>query len=236
MNNQFITHRDDLLARINTNSPNDTILSTPSFRHSRVGPADLWEMKRQFQIEFLIAAGLKPFHDLLDFGCGTLRGGIPLVEYLNDEKYTGIDVRQDVLEEGIKELSDHGLDHKKPRLECHSQFAELDLRQKFNIVWAFSVLIHLENHILHNVLGFISRHLHTGGTFFANVNISSQTEGSWQGFPIVYRTFDFYKQIFQENGLFVSDLGSLQEFGHYHPRLSKEVQDSQRMLCGVKYR
>ena len=56
-------------------------------RHAMVGPAKLWKMKRDFQIKFLKKSGLLPKHYLLDIGCGTLRGGIPFIEYLDEKKY-----------------------------------------------------------------------------------------------------------------------------------------------------
>ena len=67
-------------------------------RHSLVGPPDLWEMKREFQIRFLRQAGLSPEHYLLDIGCGTLRGGIPLIDYLETGHYFGLESRQQGLD------------------------------------------------------------------------------------------------------------------------------------------
>jgi cyclopropane fatty-acyl-phospholipid synthase-like methyltransferase len=85
-----------------------------SVRHALVGPGDLWESKRRFQIEFLLKQGLLPHHRLLDFGCGTLRGGIPLIEYLNDGNYVGLDVRLETLKEACLELEESGLASKNP--------------------------------------------------------------------------------------------------------------------------
>ena len=62
----------------------------PSERHSLVGPAHLWEIKRAFQIQFLQSVGLTPDQYLLDMGCGTLRGGIPIIKYLEPGHYYGI--------------------------------------------------------------------------------------------------------------------------------------------------
>lgn len=168
------------------------------------------------------------------YRCGTLRGGIPLIGYLNTGNYTGIDVREDVIREGIRELDEAGLRHKKPVIECCANLSEINFNTSFDRIWAFSVLIHLEDHILHDALGFISRHLSNDGVFFGNVNIDTHKEGSWRGFPVIYRSFDFYKNIFREHQLIVKDLGTLQEFGHHHPRLSQEEQGRQRMLCAVK--
>ena len=232
--NTFITDRDILMSHYAQSLANTVHFSTPSERHSKAGPADLWEMKRDFQISFLRNIGLKPEHQLMDFGCGTLRGGLPLIQYLDTGNYSGIEVRQEVLDEGILELNESGLKHKAPRLECVTDLSQHELGVRYDVIWAFSVLIHLEDNILREVLDFVSRHLSEKGVFYANVNVGTQPDGSWQGFPVVYRNFDFYKAAFERNNMTVSDLGYLQEFGHFHPRLSQEAQEYQRMLCAVR--
>jgi hypothetical protein len=102
------------------------------------------------------------------------------------------------------------------------------------MIWAFSVLIHLHDCVLSKALEFVSNHILNDGIFLANVNVSDCPEGSWQGFPVVHRTLDFYKEIFEKHQMIATDMGSLQDFGHYHPRISKQQQNCQRMLCGVK--
>lgn len=74
-------------------------------RHAMVGPAHLWKMKRDFQIQFLKTMNLKREHYLLDIGCGTLRGGIPLIAYLQDGHYFGVEVREKALNEGRKRVA-----------------------------------------------------------------------------------------------------------------------------------
>jgi cyclopropane fatty-acyl-phospholipid synthase-like methyltransferase len=92
-----------------------------SSRHGLVGTADLWEAKRRFQMNFLQEVGLKPNHKLLDFGCGTLRGGLPLIEYLEPGNYYGLDVRLETLKEACNELEEYGLEQKMPTLlHCHN--------------------------------------------------------------------------------------------------------------------
>ena len=234
--NQFNTDPASLIRQFDPNKILPVTLSAPSERHSRVGPADLWEMKRNFQINFLQATGLKPHHRMLDFGCGTLRGGIPLIQYLHKGHYTGIDIRQEVMNEALVELTTANLEHKTPQLECYRDLSELDIQHEFDIIWAFSVLIHLEDHILKDTLAFISRHLTHDGAFFANVNIADHSDGAWKEFPVVYRPLDFYMKAFTDCNFSVTDLGTLQDFGHQHPRLSKEAQDCKRMLCAVRCR
>jgi hypothetical protein len=43
---------------------------------------------------------------LVDLGCGTLRGGIPIIEYLDADSYIGVDVREEAIEEARRFLTD----------------------------------------------------------------------------------------------------------------------------------
>lgn len=196
-------------------------------RHALVGPAKLWKMKRDFQIRFLSDMDLKPGHYLFEIGCGTLRGGVPLIQYLENGHYFGVEVREEVLDEGRKELREAGLEGKNPTLLLSPKIAQLTVNQKFDYIWAFSVLIHMNDKILNDTLSFVSKHLSEEGVFYANVIIGDRKEGDWQGFPVVTRPFDFYSQACTMNDLVVSDLGSLKELGHI---ANVESQDSQRML------
>lgn len=209
-----------LLGRGDTPKPEQT-------RHALVGSAKLWKMKRDFQIKFLLDMGLKPENYLFEIGCGTLRGGIPIIEHLERGHYFGVEVREEVLEEGRIELSEAGLEGKEPTLIHSLSMAELNLDQRFDYIWAFSVLIHMTDEILSDTLGFASRHLAEQGVFYANVNMCEREEDNWQGFPVVGRSFDFYSDACSKHGLALSEIGTLKALGH----LSQvEAQDQQRML------
>jgi cyclopropane fatty-acyl-phospholipid synthase-like methyltransferase len=183
-------------------------------RHQLVGPHYLWKMKRDFQISFLKSTGLLPHHYLLDLGCGTLRGGIPIISYLEAGHYYGIEVRPETLQEARKELHEAGLEDKNPDLILSSDFSSLTINQQFETIWAFSLLMHLSDQILDSMLSFSSKHLSPNGHLYANVNIANREEGSWQGFPVVSRSFDFYRQICARNKLSLTDLGQLKDLGH----------------------
>lgn len=196
-------------------------------RHSMVGPVHLWKMKREFQIRFLKQVGIEPEHYLLDLGCGTLRGGIPLIQYLQEAHYYGIEVRAEVLEEGRKELRNVELEYKKPVLMHTEDISLLDIGKEFDFVWAFSVLFHMTDDILNDCLSFIRKHLKKTGCFYANVNIGESEDCAWQGFPVTQRRLEFYKEVGLRNGLHVSDMGPLRILGHVS---NVRTQDEQRML------
>jgi cyclopropane fatty-acyl-phospholipid synthase-like methyltransferase len=201
----------------------------PTSRHGLVGQARLWEMKRNFQIRFLRSQGLRPEHRLLDVGCGTLRGGLPLIDYLHAEHYTGVEVRANVLAEGRQELAEAGLEHKRPALIHADDLSDLSLGE-FDYVWAFSVLIHMSNDIATGCLRFVENHLAPGGVFFANVNIGERRDERWQGFPIVWRPWSFYDDLARQNGLAVTSMGALETLGH----VSGARADAQPMLRFVE--
>lgn len=207
---------------------NKLFLSKKEQRHYLVGAAHLWEMKQKFQIEFLKENGLKPQDRLVDIGCGTLRGGIPLIKYLETGNYCGLEVRENVLNEGEKELKEEGLESKNPHLVHFSDFDELSFDTPFDKAFAFSVLIHLDDEIAAKCFSFVGRHLSETGVFFANVNLSNRESGNWQGFPVMYKDLSFYEGLATKNNLTIEKLGPLKDLGHVS---GQPVADEQIMLA-----
>ncbi|HUB74334.1 MAG TPA: class I SAM-dependent methyltransferase [Solirubrobacteraceae bacterium] len=185
-------------------------------RHAHVGPPRLWEMKRRFQFEFLTSHGLRPSSRLLDIGCGTLRGGIPLIDYLQEGHYTGVEARAEVLEEARRELAEAGLEHKRPTLICSEDPAQVQLAEPVDVAWSFSVLFHMRDEIVDACFALVARSLSEHGVFYANVSLSDEREeqGRWQGFPVISRPREFYAQLAARHGLSIEDVGRLDALGH----------------------
>ncbi len=200
-------------------------------RHRLVGKSFLSEMKREFQIDFLKNQGLLPHHTFLDVGCGTLRGGIPIIEHLSEGNYIGIDIRKEVLVEAKKELEQEGLASKNPELIHFVSFGSLQINRNIDVAFAFSVLIHLEDAIAKSCFDFIGEHLSDSGVFYANVCTENRPEGLWQGFPVVFRSTQFYKKLAEEAGLEMTTVGKLKDLGHI---TNIDVQDNQVMLKFIK--
>jgi SAM-dependent methyltransferase len=201
------------------------IVSAEARRHAKVGPASVWKEKRHFQIHFLREHGLRSEDYFLDIGCGTLRGGIPIIEFLEPEHYVGIDARAEVLDDARAELHAHHLEDKRPRLVATSDLAPLDLGRRFDVIWAFAVLIHMSDEVLDDALDFVGRHLEAGGVFYANVTTEERSDKVWEGFPDVARPISFYEQHAAAHGFSVENLGSLHSLGHAHGH-----GESQQML------
>jgi SAM-dependent methyltransferase len=202
-------------------------LNRRAWRHHLAGPVEFWKMKRDFQMVFLRSQGLQPEHRLLDIGCGTLRGGIPIIDYLDCSHYYGIEVRPSVLAEGLKELCDAGLEAKCPTLIV-GEVGAIDIPVRLDFVWAFSVLIHMTDDIVERTVAFAARQIGSGGAFYANVRTDTRSaDGHWQGFPVASRPLAFYQAICARHGLVLQDLGELAALGH---QSGSATQDAQRML------
>ena len=200
-----------------------------SRRHALVGPPNLWRMKQDFQIKFLIENGLLDSHKFLDIGCGTLRGGIPIISYLKKGNYYGVDIRDSVLFEAKKELLDANLNHKEPYLILFKDFKDLKITVKLDVIFAFSVLIHFKDDILEKCFDFVGKNISANGIFYANVNLCDVDDNAnWQGFPVVGRSLDFYKSMADKSNLSIQNLGTLKDLGHIS---NVESQDEQIMLA-----
>jgi SAM-dependent methyltransferase len=127
----------------------------------------MWEEIGRLQFEFLRASGLKPDHRLVDIGCGSLRGGIHAIKYLDPGNYYGLDINPSLIEAGRHELRLAGLTNKNPHLALSDRF-ELGLfRAKFHYLLAVSVFTHLfANHII-RCLAEVREVLAPEGRFFA---------------------------------------------------------------------
>ena len=198
-----------------------------SQRHFWVGglPGGDTGLKRVFQIQFLKKHGLRPHHYLLDVGCGTLRGGIPIIKYLDRDRYYGIEARDFVLKEGRLELKESKLEHKNPTLSVSDKF-QVPGDQQFDFIWAFSVLMHLTNEKLRRCFASLGSRLHSKGVFYANTTETGRDK-TWQGYPIKGHSLERCINIGEQFNLKVKSIGTLEKLGHVS---GHELQDNQLML------
>ena len=67
-------------------------------------------------LDIAMAYGLQPSHALIDFGCGSLRLGKAVIDYLQPKRFIGMDVDPEFLALGRKFLGDTLLREKEPML------------------------------------------------------------------------------------------------------------------------
>ena len=130
----------------------------------------LWEVLGQLQLNFMIREGLKPHHKLLDIGCGSLRGGVHFIRYLDVGNYVGIDPNLALLDAGYEiELASCGLKERIPRenLICSSDFDPPFPNDTFDFALAQSVFTHVTLNTIRKCFERIASKLKVHGRFYA---------------------------------------------------------------------
>ena len=76
----------------------------------------MWDEIGQLQFDYMVAKNLDPKHRFIDVGCGSLRGGLHFIRYLDAANYFGFDVNPDLIEAGLThEIEPLGLMEKVAR-------------------------------------------------------------------------------------------------------------------------
>lgn len=101
-----------------------------------------WDEYARWQMDTLIACGMKPEHRLLDIGCGPLRLGTLAIPYLNDGCYAGIEPYTPYVRLGRKLIAQMGIEKSYQLIESASfEFALTGMSFEFGM--AQSVFTHL---------------------------------------------------------------------------------------------
>lgn len=132
----------------------------------RAAVGGMWDEMGYLQYNWFLNNGLNPEHTFLDVGCGSLRGGIHFIKYLNNGNYYGIDLNESLINAGKVELKEQYIP-KSPNLMINGNFEFKLFDQNFEFALAQSVFTHLPtNHILKCLIN-IDRVLNRGGKFYA---------------------------------------------------------------------
>ena len=117
-----------------------------------------------------IRYGLKPEHNCVDYGCGSLRVGRHLISYLQSGKYLGLDIVSDFFEIGKSLLPEQTLEVKKPQFNTINPLAlEAATLQAPQFILSFAVLKHVPPNELDtyfaNIFSMMSLNSHAVITF-----------------------------------------------------------------------
>lgn len=131
--------------------------------HASLGPNTANDGEGTF--DSLVRLGIQPQDAVVDYGCGTLRVGRFLIEYLDADLYIGMDIDMRILGVGRAALPPALLETKRPTLELISRetLAEVAARRP---KWVFSkgVLQHVPPRDLDEYFKNLSCLIHSGAT------------------------------------------------------------------------
>lgn len=109
--------------------------------HLGGGPRE-WRKRGAFQLALLQWLGLQPQDTLLDVGCGPLRGGIHLMEFLQRGNYRGVDFNASFIEAAHALLEQEHLSPASSQVSVLQEFDFASLGRTFDFIFCFSVLNH----------------------------------------------------------------------------------------------
>jgi SAM-dependent methyltransferase len=194
------------------------------FRHlneKMIGPVGYWNELQQYQFNVLEANGLKPGHSLLDLGCGPLQGGVAFIRYLNESRYTGVDLKAKPLQAAYEQVVRHGLAAKNPRFVCSRKFGDEQLAEStFDFIWISQLLYLFDGATLAELLAFAHRRLKPTGKLLGDILHPGRYES------IVYpncgyrrHTVEQLQRLAEAAGMRVRPLGEISQYD-YPSRLS----------------
>lgn len=165
------------------------VLSSGETYYSGMGQGGLWDEVGQLQFDFMVANGLRPHHRLLDIGCGSLRGGVHFVRYLDEGNYYGMDSEGAFLRAAREiELPRYGLSDRTVHLVERDDFDFAVFGVTFDYALAQSVFTHLSwNGILRCMVN-VEKVLSEGGKFY--VTYFEDPDGTHRTSPLTHRPGD----------------------------------------------
>jgi hypothetical protein len=124
-------------------------------------PRETFSEGGRLQFERLVSNGMNPESVLLDLGCGCLRGGCWMIEYLNPGCYHGIEPARNRVDLGLKYLvPSRTFRRRSPRLDFNPDFDTSVFGVTFDFFNATSIWTHACKRQIQTMLdGFVA---HTG--------------------------------------------------------------------------
>jgi SAM-dependent methyltransferase len=139
----------------------------------------LWgrfKMFQDWQMKALKEIGLKPEHHFLDVGCGILRLGIPLIQYLDTDRYCGMDPIEEYIKVAKRYMSELVQTDKAFHLITDWNFGFKKFERQFDYAMAQSVFTHLSYSQIEDCFIALKKVMKPGGKFLFTVLLNKQKE------------------------------------------------------------
>lgn len=137
-----------------------------------------------FAFKRILRLGLRPHHLCVDFGCGSLRIGQHLIEYLEPRRYYGLDITDRFYRDGLELLENGVMEAKHPYLAViQPATLRYTTHLKPDYLISVSVVMHIPpselDSFFHRLLGLMAPHTRVL-LFFDESPVTVRTEAkSW---------------------------------------------------------
>lgn len=134
------------------------------------GPLRKFESVGRNQLSILLRNGLDFDSKVLDVGCGCLRAGYWLINFLEPGRYFGIEPNRDMLEAGKEVVvTPPVLEAKRPRFDCNADFDFTVFDEQFDFILARSIWTHASPGQIETMLDQFLATTSSGGTFLTSI-------------------------------------------------------------------
>ncbi len=178
------------------------------------------EVLGPWQLELLKDHGLRPEHTLLDLGCGTLRFGLVALEYLDPDRYVGVDPGRELIALG-RQLAEGAGTLSKARAIADLEWLDAQEPMGVDFVLAQSVLNHLDEPGVRATVHRVARHLGERGRWLGTASFASDVAGVVTGrahprrpgeFVHTRMSFSWFAELLAKQGL------AAERLPNHHPR------------------
>jgi cyclopropane fatty-acyl-phospholipid synthase-like methyltransferase len=213
------------LTRLEDSVINSKQLDAGSTDHYRayVGPPSQFDFMGATQFRLATSLGLREEHCFLDVGCGSLRAGKLMIQYLLPNRYFGLEPNSWLYEQAIaNELGQEIISIKRPRFLNNRDFNVSEFNQQFSFIFAQSIFSHTSLGLFRSAIQKLKTFLNASGQFMFTVlsegtpNFSSlpraEKANGWIYPGCVAIREEQVIAACKQNGLFV------QKLSWFHPR------------------
>lgn len=106
---------------------------------------EFFDKSGEAHLKFLISSGMKNTSKVLDYGCGSLRVGRKLIEYLDSNKYYAFDITDRYYLAGLAGINPELIKEKNPQFFVISDesIRKVSEQHRFQFIISTGVLIHI---------------------------------------------------------------------------------------------
>lgn len=167
---------------------------------------DWHDYEAKTQPDFCKAHGLKPDSYFLDLACGCLRGTLPLVEYLESDRFHGADISEGLLDVARVRVAPFR-QSKHPRFFkiTDYNFEKAFDGKKFDFILSVSLLTHLLPEVIPDLFAGVAQILKPEGVWYFTMYPTDKIPGVGD-VEMARQNRQWLMDIGQTAGLIISDL------------------------------
>lgn len=145
------------------------------------GPPDTYAVSGRRVLRLCIDHGLTPDSTVVEVGCGALRAGVWLIDYLEPDRYYGIEPCEAYRNTGTAILDELGVLGKRPRFDTNDRFDLSVFGVTPDVVVASGIFNHAAKRQIAALFRSFAIVAHPRSQLLASVRLASSVKADYQG-------------------------------------------------------